>query len=37
MVSVKYIDTSETYVLRQKILRSNQLLTDCKYSSDYVE
>ncbi|WP_377866822.1 GNAT family N-acetyltransferase [Bacillus sp. R86525] len=35
MITVKYIDASETYVLRQKILRPNQLLTDCKYSSDY--
>ncbi|PGB03412.1 GNAT family N-acetyltransferase [Bacillus toyonensis] len=35
MIAVKYIDASETYVLRQKILRPNQLLTYCKYSSDY--
>ncbi|CAM4040461.1 GNAT family N-acetyltransferase [Bacillus paramycoides] len=35
MITVKNIDGSETYVLRQKILRPNQLLADCKYSSDY--
>lgn len=35
MITVKNIDGSETYVLRQKILRSSQTLADCKYSSDY--
>ncbi|MES5895772.1 MULTISPECIES: GNAT family N-acetyltransferase [Bacillus cereus group] len=35
MITVKYIDASETYVLRQKILRPSQTLADCKYSSDY--
>ncbi|MDR2993210.1 GNAT family N-acetyltransferase [Bacillus cereus] len=35
MITVKNIDGSETYVLRQKILRPNQLLADCKYPSDY--
>ncbi|PES22965.1 GNAT family N-acetyltransferase, partial [Bacillus thuringiensis] len=35
MITVKNIDGSETYVLRQKILRPSQTLTDCKYSSDY--
>lgn len=35
MITVKYIGASETYVLRQKILRPSQTLTDCKYSSDY--
>jgi hypothetical protein len=29
------IEGSETYVLRQKILRPNQTLADCKYPSDY--
>ncbi|HDR7785117.1 MULTISPECIES: GNAT family N-acetyltransferase [Bacillus] len=35
MITVKNIEGSETYVLRQKILRPNQTLADCKYSSDY--
>ncbi|HGH7181266.1 TPA: GNAT family N-acetyltransferase [Bacillus luti] len=35
MITVKNIKGSETYVLRQKILRPNQTLADCKYSSDY--
>lgn len=35
MITVKNIDGSETYVLRQKILRPNQTLADCKYPSDY--
>ncbi|HDR7792931.1 TPA: GNAT family N-acetyltransferase [Bacillus luti] len=35
MITVKHIDASDTYLLRQKILRPNQSLEDCKYSSDY--
>ncbi|CAM4191419.1 acetyltransferase [Bacillus luti] len=35
MITVKHIDGSETYVLRQKILRPSQTLAACKYSSDY--
>lgn len=35
MITVKNIDGSETYVLRQKILRPSQTLADCKYPSDY--
>ncbi|HFF3189893.1 GNAT family N-acetyltransferase [Bacillus anthracis] len=35
MITVKNIEGSETYVLRQKILRPNQTLADCKYPSDY--
>ncbi|PGO22240.1 GNAT family N-acetyltransferase [Bacillus cereus] len=35
MITVKHIDGSETYVLRHKVLRPNQLLADCKYPSDY--
>ncbi|MGE7868150.1 GNAT family N-acetyltransferase [Bacillus paramycoides] len=35
MITVKHIDASETYLLRQTILRPNQPLEDCKYSSDY--
>ncbi|MDR4986250.1 GNAT family N-acetyltransferase [Bacillus cereus] len=35
MITVKNIDGSETYVLRQKILRPSQTLADCKYSSDF--
>jgi hypothetical protein len=35
MIIVKNIEGSETYVLRQKILRPNQTLADCKYPSDY--
>jgi len=34
---VKCIDASETCVLRQKFSHPNQTVTDCKYSSDYVE
>ncbi|MGE6402632.1 GNAT family N-acetyltransferase [Bacillus cereus] len=35
MITVKQIDTSETYLFRQTILRPNQSLEDCKYPSDY--
>ncbi|PFD44075.1 GNAT family N-acetyltransferase [Bacillus cereus] len=35
MIIVKNIEGSETYVLRQKILRPNQTLAGCKYPSDY--
>lgn len=35
MVTIKHIDASETYELRQKILRPTQTLTDCQYPSDY--
>ncbi|MEH7459881.1 GNAT family N-acetyltransferase [Bacillus sp. JJ1127] len=35
MITVKRIDASETYALRQKMLRPNQALIDCKYPSDY--
>ncbi|EJR46630.1 hypothetical protein IIM_04768 [Bacillus cereus VD107] len=35
MITVKHIDASETYLLRQTILRPNQSLEDCKYDSDY--
>lgn len=35
MITVKNIDGSETYLLRQKVLRPHQLLADCKYPSDY--
>ncbi|GLV65320.1 N-acetyltransferase [Bacillus mycoides] len=35
MITVKHIDASETYLLRQKILRPNQSLKNCKYLSDY--
>ena len=35
MITIKLIDASETYELRQKILRPTQTLTDCKYPSDY--
>jgi len=35
MVTIKCIDASETYELRQKILRPTQQLDDCKYPSDY--
>ncbi|PGY02327.1 GNAT family N-acetyltransferase [Bacillus cereus] len=35
MVTIRCIDASETYELRQKILRPTQQLEDCKYPSDY--
>ncbi|EMX0193430.1 MULTISPECIES: GNAT family N-acetyltransferase [Bacillus] len=35
MITVQYIDASETHLLRQAVLRPNQSLADCKYSSDY--
>ncbi|ABS20933.1 GNAT family N-acetyltransferase [Bacillus cytotoxicus] len=35
MIIVKHIDASETYELRQKILRPKQTIEDCKYPSDY--
>ncbi len=35
MITVQYIDASETHLLRQAVLRPNQSLGDCKYSSDY--
>ncbi|KFN01234.1 GNAT family N-acetyltransferase [Bacillus clarus] len=34
MITVKQIDASETYLLRQTVLRPNQTLEDCKYLSD---
>lgn|GEM_PF-4191385 len=37
MITVQYIDASETHLLRQAVLRPNQSLADCKYSSDYEE
>ncbi len=37
IITVKCIDASETCVLRQKFSHPNQTVTDCKYSSDYVE
>ncbi|KEK23780.1 GNAT family N-acetyltransferase [Bacillus gaemokensis] len=35
MFTIKRIDASETYVLRQKILRPSQALDDCQYPFDY--
>ncbi|WP_459502434.1 GNAT family N-acetyltransferase [Bacillus sp. C1] len=35
MIIITQIDPSETYALRQNILRPNQQLGDCKYISDY--
>ncbi|MBC6973755.1 GNAT family N-acetyltransferase [Bacillus sp. Xin] len=35
MITIKHIDASETYKLRQGILRPNQQLDACKYTSDY--
>ncbi|WP_243525957.1 GNAT family N-acetyltransferase [Bacillus pseudomycoides] len=35
MVTIKLIDASETYELRQKFLRPTQSLAACQYPSDY--
>ncbi|MFD0769987.1 GNAT family N-acetyltransferase [Bacillus sp. CGMCC 1.60114] len=37
MVEIKRIDCSQTYALRHEILRPNQSLEDCKYTSDHEE
>ena len=34
-MKIKHIDASETYAIRQQILRPNQNLEDCKYPADY--
>lgn len=34
-MQIKHIDASETYAIRQQILRPNQNLEDCKYPADY--
>ncbi|MGG2067144.1 GNAT family N-acetyltransferase [Bacillus sp. S14(2024)] len=37
MIEIKRIDCSQTYALRHEILRPNQSLEDCRYTSDNEE